>query len=78
MLAVVGNGQIHAVSHEVDVTLDGFRGDLNIIGQTCPVWPISRLNGAEYPVHPIQGRAREETPAVATTESTWTHHVPEA
>jgi len=76
--AIVSDGEAQAITHEVDVSLDGLGRDLYVASQTRPVGKITRFDSMEYPLHPIQRRSGKESLSFAATDRTWTHHVPEA
>src|ERR1019366_7443098 len=55
---VISDGEVQPIPHEVDVSLDRLGGDLDVTRQACPVRTITRFDGTENLVHPIQWRSR--------------------
>ena len=72
VVRVVFDGQIHPVTHEFDVPVDGFLRDLDLLGQFAAVRVIAGPNPFKDFVNPVERGAIE----VAVCPQTFFSHVP--
>jgi hypothetical protein len=74
---VVLNGHAHAIPHEIDITLDGFGGDLQFVGELAAIGKCAGFEAFVKAHHALQWRAGLDACPALWGKTDWggTRHV---